>query len=371
VASAIKVRDGVRGKVYTAMVDLPRDPVTGKRRQKRLQARTVKELKALIVETEHEVNTGSFVELSRLTVGQWLKEWFAGHPGRESSRIRYERDLRLWLIPGLGHFLLKQLRPSHVQAFYQQRLDHGAAPTAIRTHSKILRLALGVAVKHRLVLENIARHVPVPQAPPPKVDYWTRAEMVEFLERSADDPHALLYELALKTGMRRGEILALRWSDIHCEQRWLSVQQTLTKVKGGYKCGDVKTRSARRRIQLSAALTTKLQAYRYSTPRRLEAGPPGEDQDFVFPTSNGTMLDPTFLDKVFPRLLKQLGLRRIRFHDLRHTFATLALADGAKVKAVSAQLGHASIAVTMNCYAHVIEDISVDLADRMEALGAR
>jgi integrase len=365
---SIQKRVGKRGVTWTVMIDLSPDPVTGKRRQKRISAPTKKRVEELAAEALAGIHKGTYIEPTKLTVGAWLREWFASHPGREASHIRYERDLRLWLLPNLGDKPLAGLRPSHIQAFYQQRLATGATPAAIRRHAKILRLALGIAVKQRLILENVARYVPIPQAPPPQVDFWTRSEMVDFLQRSADDSRALLYELALKTGMRRGELLGLRWSDIDFDQRWLSVQRTQTKVKGGYTLGDVKTRAGRRRIQLSAPLVVKLQAHRQALPRRLAAGPPGEDHDLVFATWNGTLLDPNFIDKVFQRLLKQLGMRRIRFHDLRHTFATLALADGAKVKAVSAQLGHASISVTMDRYAHVIEDISVDLADRMEAL---
>jgi integrase len=367
---SIRKRVGKKGITWTAVVDLPPDPLTGKRRQTRISAATKKQAEELAAKTLHEVNSGSYIETTKLTVGEWLKEWFAGHDVRESSRIRYERDLRLWLIPQLGHILLAQLRASHIQAFYQKRLAAGAAPPAIRTHAKILRMALGVAARQRLIFENVARYVPAPKSPPPTVNYWTRAEMVAFLAISRDDPQALLYEVALKTGMRRGELLALRWSDINLKQPWLSVQRTLTRVKGGYASGDVKAHAGRRRIQLSAPLAAKLQARQQAIPRRLGAGPPGEDEGLVFTTAVGTMLDPKFINVVFQRLLRQVGARKIRFHDLRHTFATLALADGAQVKVVSAQLGHASIAVTMNCYAHVIEDISIDVADLMEQLGA-
>jgi integrase len=364
---SIRKRVGKRGTVWTAVVDLPRDPATGRRRQKRITAPTKKQAEESLTKALRELQTSTYTEASRLTVGQWLREWFASHPCRESSRIRYERDLRRWLLPGLGHVPLAQLRSSTIQAFYQQRLASGASPAAIRTHAKILRRALGEAVRQRLIGQNVAQLVRVPREEHRELQVWNRSEMVYFPEHSADDSLALLYEMALKTGMRRGELLALRWRDIDLNHGWLSVQRTLTEGEQGWTVGDVKTKAARRRIALSPLLCPKLRAHRDARPRAIDS-----EHDLVFPTSTGRAMHPSFVGVCFQRLQRRLGIeRRIRFHDLRHTFATLALANGASMKAVSAQLGHASITVTMDRYAHVTEDMMLDLTERMEMLAGR
>jgi integrase len=369
---SIQKRVGKRGTVWTAVVDLPRDPATGKRKQKRITAPTKKEVEQQVARTLHELQTGTYVEPSKLTVGQWVTEWLVSHPCRESSWVRYELDLRRWILPALGSIPLAQLRATHVQRFYRERLEAGATPQAVKGYAMVLGRALQEAVRQRLVLQNVVRLVPVPKAARRELTVWTREDMQEFLRRSADDRNALLYEMALKTGMRRGELLALRWQDVHIREGWLSVQRTVTiGKKGAIRVGDVKTKAGRRRIRLSPQLVAKLRSHRQQRPRRIDAGQAGQDAGLVFQSSVGTLVNPTRLYQQFKRLVNQLGLKPIRFHDLRHTFATLTLADGANVKAVSAQLGHSSIATTLDLYAHVTEDMEQALADRMEALAGR
>ena len=365
---SIQKRVGKRGTVWTAVIDLARDPATGKRRQRRLTAPTKKEVQDLVAKALHDLQTGSYIEPNKLTVGEWLREWLDAHPCRDTTWVRYDYFVRCQLVPELGAIPLVGLRPTHVQTFYQRRLAAGAAPSTVLKAAMVLHSALGQAVKQRLVHTNVAAQVPKPRVPRQEMQCWTKSEMQQFLCLTADDSYGLLYELALKTGMRCGELLALRWMDINLDESWLTIHRTVTRSRTGWTIGDVKTPSSRRRIRLSGALVNKLETRRQDRPRRLEAGPPGEDQDLIFTTEEGRLLRPVVASTRFHKLLKRLGLRLIRFHDMRHTFATLALQDGAKPKAVSAQLGHSSVATTLDLYAHVTQDMEVDLADRMEAL---
>ncbi len=368
---SIQKRVGKRGTVWTAVIDLPRDPVTGKRRQKRITAATKKAVEQQVATVLHELQSGTHVERSKLTVGQWITEWLLSHPCPESSWVRYELDVRRWILPALGVIPLAQLRPTQVQQFYQERLKAGATPQAVKGYAMVLGRALQEAVRQGIVSQNVVRLVPVPKAARRELEVCTHEEMQDFLRRSTNDRNALLYEMALKTGMRRGELLALRWQDVNLQDGWLSVRRTVTiGKKGAIQVGDVKTKAGRRRIRLSQQLVAKLRSHRQERPRWISVGQAGRDADLVFQSSIGTLVNPARLHQQFKPLVKQLGLKPIRFHDLRHTFATLALADGANVKAVSAQLGHSSIAITLDLYAHVTQDMELDLADRMERLAA-
>jgi integrase len=365
----IQKRVGKRGMVWTAVVDLPRDPVTGKRKQKRITARTKKEAEELVAKTLHEVQTGSYVEPSTLTVGQWLTAWLESHAVLDASTQRYDGIVRGRLIPAFGDLRLARLTAQRVQLAYKEWAAAGLSPTTVLLHHAVLREALAQAVKERLLVHNPADAVQRPRARHVEMQVWSKEEANAFLAGVSGEPDALVWQLALATGMRKGEILALRWPDVDLRDGWLSVQRTLTRGKRGFTIGDVKTRAGRRRVRLGRGLVAALRAHRQGQlAQRLAAGPAWHDADLVFTRHDGQHLVPEVVARQFKAAVRRLGLKEIRFHDLRHTYATVALADGARVKEVSAQLGHSSVAITMDRYAHVVEAIQVDLAERMEAL---
>jgi integrase len=198
---------------------------------------------------------------------------------------------------------------------------------------------------------------------------WSASEVRTFLGATADDDLSALWRLALLTGMRRGELLALRWQDVNLDSGMLSVRRTLTYSKAGYAFGEPKTAKGKRRIELDSGCVDALRAHRTrQLERRLMYGSVWIDTDLVFENGTGSLLPPNVLGKRFQQAAKATGLPRIRLHDLRHTAASLMLENGAHPKIVQERLGHSDIAMTLNRYSHVMPGMQRDVTDRLAAL---
>ena len=184
---------------------------------------------------------------------------------------------------------------------------------------------------------------------------WNASELQSFLTAISLERLAPAYVLAAHTGMRRGEVLGLRWTDLDTVRKRLSVRQAITTVAYELRISDVKTGTARRTIDLDDPVLARLTAWRKrQAEERLLVGPAYQDHDLVFARPDGKPVHPEYLSRTFDRVLRAAGLRVIRFHDLRHTHATLLLKAGVPVKVVSERLGHASPGFTLNVYQHVL-----------------
>lgn len=368
---SIQKRVGKRGVTWTALVDLPRDPVTGKRRQKRISAKTKKEAERLLNQAINELQNGSYIEPSTATLAEYLDRWLeAAAPTVKPNTIdRYRRIAERKINPVLGSIPLSKLSPLAIQDFYAGLLAGGLSPSTVALHHAILHRALDQAVKWRLIPHNPANAVDTPRPNPPEMQTWTAEEARAFLNATAGDKHAALYVLALHTGMRLGEMIGLRWGDIDFERGTLAVRRTVTHGNAGLTIGTPKTAAGKRSIALPAPCLAALRSHRAAqAARRLQLGPAWQDGDYVFDRGDGTFLHPNVVGKAFQRHVERAGLPRIRFHDLRHTAATLMLANGEHPKIVQERLGHSDISMTLNRYSHVSMDMQRDAADRLAAL---
>ncbi len=373
---SIQKRTGKRGTTWTVVVDLPRDPLTGKRRQKRVSAPTKRELEAQLAKTLHEVQSGSYVEPSRLTVAEFLDKWLAETAAtvRPSTLDRYRRIIRLHILPTLGATPLPRLSALDVQALYRATLAAGAAPGTVRLHHAVLRKALDQAVRWRLLTVNPCGAVDPPRAGHTERQTWDGAQARAFLTvTDADERHGAFFRLALLTGMRRGELLALRWADVDLDRGVLAVKRTVAPDgAGGWTENEPKSASGRRQIALPPSAVAALRRHRArQVERRLAIGPVWEDADRVFERGDGRAIHPNAVDPELRRLATTAQLPRIRVHDLRHTAATLMLAQGVHPKIVAERLGHSTIVMTLDRYSHVSLDMQRDAANGLdEALGA-
>ncbi len=309
-----------------------------------------------------------------MTVGEYLNRWLKGSVRgsvRQSTLDRYEVAVRVHLKPALGRHKLKKLTPAHVASFYQDRLEAGSAPASVNKLHVTLHKALDQAVKWRMVPRNVAEVVKAPRPTPTReMCALSVAEVRRLLETARGDRLEALYVLAVHTGMRQGELLALRWQDVDLENATVSVRRTMTKSGGRLLLGEPKTRKSRRTIRLTGAAVETLRGHLARQIGEIERlGDLYEDAGLVFASEAGTLFNPTNLRKrSFARILERAKLPRgIRFHDLRHTCATLLFGRGVHPKYVQELLGHSSVGITLDTYSHVMPGMEDHAARAMEA----
>ncbi|MGK2964451.1 MAG: tyrosine-type recombinase/integrase, partial [Tepidiformaceae bacterium] len=271
-----------------------------------------------------------------------------------------------------GKVKLGAVTPQHLQALYNKLLGRGLSPASVvRTHA-ILHSALKQAMRWNLIPRNPAEAARPPAMTRPEMRYLDRTQVQLLLETATDPTMRALYSVAATAGLRRGEIVGLRWSDIDLERRVLTVQRTAHRVRGmGIVFGEPKTRAGRRSVRLSAVSVAYLRTHRAAqNEHRLRIGPAWNDNDLVFTSAVGTPIEEARVTRLFQRDLDRAGLPRIRMHDLRHTAATLLIEEGVNMKAVQAALGHATIGITMDTYAHVTPAMQDSVAEAMDRIFA-
>lgn len=309
----------------------------------------------------------------RLTTGDYLTQWLDGKRAlRPTTRESYASHLRLYLQPWLGHVLLADLRPHHLDPMYAHLLvDTGAQFRSVATVHRVhatLRSALNTAVKRRLIPWNPALHIELPPPRKPATGVWTPEQLGAFLDHINEDRLYAFFHVIALLGLRRGEALGLRWMDVDLEAGVLRVAQQLVETSGGLRFGPPKTRSGTRAVPLDTETVHVL--VRHLTRQQEEKAAWGAawiDTGLVFTRENGGALRPDFVTHLFPRLSREAGLERIRLHDLRHTSASLALSAGVPMKVVSERLGHSSTGITADLYTHVAPVLGQRAADRIAA----
>lgn len=333
-------------------------------------AKTRQEAARELAQAVHDRNQGTIVSSDHRTVAQYLDVWLAQvqHEVEPSSLVRYERVVRTLLKPGLGEMQVARLTAQHVQTFYANMLKAGTSVSNVRYAHVVLHVVLDTAVRIGLTSRNVADIVDVPRLRRREMTPFTEEQARAFLEACIGHPYEALFVLALATGMRRGELLALKWDDIDFDTASLQVQRTLQKSLRGYVFAKPKTTRSRRRIALSATVLAALKRHRaQQAETRLKLGDAWTDLDLVFPSAVGRMYEPSnFVRYQFKPIIKRTGLPNVRLHDLRHTAATLLLAKGVNPKVVSEMLGHSNVSITLNVYGHVLPHMQQEAADLMD-----
>jgi integrase len=321
-------------------------------------------------------------EPTKLTVGEWLDQWHASRRAdlRGSTWAAYGLMVRAYVVPAIGAQSLRSLTRARLRILYADLADHGGrrsrplSAKSVHNVSLMLSRAFGDAVEDRIIDSNPGARAHKLPSGRRDMKTWTGEQVHAFLDSVARDRLAGLWRLAFSSGMRRGEMLGLRWSDLDLDGATLSVQQTRIRGAEGLAYGSPKTAKGRRRIALDAATVVALRAHRRAqAAERLLAGSIWHDEDLVFCRADGQPLDPDSVSQSFERLSAHAGLPRIRLHDARHTAASLLLAAGVHPKVVQERLGHATIATTLDTYSHVLPRLAEDAAERLAAAidGAR
>jgi integrase len=353
---------------WEAVVDLGWQD--GKRRRKYLYGRTRREVaeklaRALKARQEHV----PFVS-ERTTVEQYLVAWLEliRPTIQDSTWRRYEQYVRLHLVPSIGKVRLVKLQPEHLQRMYGERIGKGLSRTsAVHLHRAIHR-ALALAVRWGYVPRNVAALVEPPRMPHYEFTTLSPQQARTFLQALRGRRLEALYLVAIMTGMREGELLGLRWSDVDLTTRSIRIRRS--RARHGGAGGETKTPESRRQVLIPDLAVQALVAHQErQAAERQRRGAIWDDLDLVFPNTIGRPISPQNLLRrdLYP-LLAAAGLPRVRFHDLRHTLATLLLGRGVHPKVVSEMLGHADVGITLDLYSHVTATMQHDAARNLDAL---
>ena len=321
-------------------------------------------------------SSGFVSDVGNLTLGEYLDRWLADSlrgTVRASTCERHEINVRVHINPSLGNVRLKGLTPAHVRGLHREKLDSGLASATVRKIHSTLHKALSQAVSDGLIPRNAA-DVKAPRPAPEEMRPLSEGEACTFLDvaRASGDRFEPLYVLAITTGLRRGELLGLRWEDVDLERGTLRVGRSLVREEGRHTVGETKTRRGRRQVNLTPRTVNALKAHRKrQLEERMRLAETYKDHGLVFSTSIGTPVNPeNLVNRSFKPLLEKAGLPKIRFHNLRHTCATLLLGRGVHPKFVQELLGHATIAITLDTYSHYLPSMGDQASGAMgDALG--
>ena len=335
-----------------------------------VSGKTREEVRRKLVKAMSDRDGGLVFNAGALTVGEYMDRWLTDvrDTVRQSTHERYEHAINPHITPALGRIKLKDLTSAQVRWFYRERLDSGLAPATVHKMHVVLHKALKAAVSDGLIPRNAAADLKLPRIIREEIDPLNQKEARRLLEAAGGDRLEALYVLALNTGMRQGELLALKWEDVDLERSVLRVRRTLSRRDNAYGLGEPKTKKSRRTIRLTAGAVEALRAHLSRQLGEMERlGSLYQPGGLVFATTTGTIINPSNLrNRSFKPLLQCAGLRQIRFHDLRHTCATLLLSKDVNPKVVSEMLGHTSVSITLDIYSHLLPDMQEKAAKALE-----
>ncbi len=361
-----------RGSKYSIVVDIGKNPATGKRQQKWFSGyRTKKEAQADLARIINELEQNTFILPSTDTLSEYLQYWIEQRkPNLSPTTIYgYKSMMKNHIIPSLGQVELNQLKPLHIQEYYNNKLKI-LSPTTVLHHHRMLRKALEDAKEWQLIKINPADHVEAPKPKRYKATVLNIDEIKELLKALEGNRLEVSITLILFLGLRRGELLALEWSDLDLENKTITIKKNL--VRGGDSGNELiikepKTEESIRTIYLSDNILNLLKKQKIVQKKnKMKYGPKYKDSDFIFTTEMGNLINPASFSREFGDFIKSNNLKKIRLHDLRHTNATLMLKSKIPAKVASERLGHSNISTTLDLYSHVLKDMEIETTNKMD-----
>ena len=356
-----------------------RDPITGKAIYKNVLAKTQKECKEKLERAIEKNGKVDVVRSGKYTVAEWVWLWFETYSKpsiREQTAYYYNNYIEKHIVPGIGGIKLDKLTTLQIQQFYNklktsgrvQRYEHielkdkGLSNRFIRGVHGVLNSALEQAVKERLITSNPAEGCKLPKIEKKEMKVLLPEQIGAYLQEANRRGLLPAYYLELTSGLRRGELLALLWTDLDVESMTISVTKQVNRINGQLKVSQPKTSNSIRTIPIPKQAVDLLILEHEKHP----------DNPYLFPSpKTGTMYDPDSFRHIHEKILTAAGIEHIRFHDLRHTFATLSLQNGVDVKTLSNTLGHYSAGFTLDTYTHVTNEMQRDAAQRMGSFMAQ
>ncbi|HLZ81034.1 MAG TPA: tyrosine-type recombinase/integrase [Ktedonobacteraceae bacterium] len=340
---------------------------TGKR--KKAYCKTKQEAQRKKNEMLRELERGTLATGPQRKLGEYIQDWLENtHKSklRLSVYLNYRKHVK-HIVAGLGDIWLQKLTPQQVQSFLSQKLNEGLSPKYVREMLGVLSLALNNAVKWGYLSRNVCELVTRPRVPKHEIAPLTLEQARRFRQHIQGHRYEVLITMAVVTGMRRGELLSLRWSDIDFQRNILQVLHTVDRFAGhGYVEGEPKSAAGVRSIRLPGFLVDMLKQHRAEQMERKSKSKTWQERDLVFPNLRGGYTHPNRLGEAFRALLEEAGLPAIRFHDLRHSAATILLSMGVNIKVIQEMLGHSDISITLRVYGHLLPSMQQEAVDKWE-----
>lgn len=360
------------------------DPLTGATKRIGVSGESQKEVIQKLTSLKMDLQKGSLIRPTDITVSEWMGIWLTEYMKphlRPTTWDSYETMIRCHVVPHLGGMKLKDLRSQHLQRLYNRLLKEGRddrqgglSPKTVRYIHGIIRGAMSQAVKCGLIASNPTAAAVPPRKEKKEIQPLTAEQVLRLLEAANGDRYYAAFRLEFMTGLRLGELLALTWDDIDLAAHLIRVRRTLLRVRDHDQVDrktrlifqEPKTDKARRILPLSKELVSVLESHRAAQDQeRLAFGPAYCDRRLVFCAPDGNPIDPRSFTRRWERLLQNAGLPHVRFHDARHTFATMLLEAGEDSKIVQELLGHSAISVTLDIYSHVGIGLKRSAVDRL------
>lgn len=377
VRKVIRTKNGKKYTFWEGRYTAGYDPGTGKQIQRSITGKTQKEVAQKLRQITSEIDRGTYQEPCRMTVRDWMETWKATYTDdvKEDTAYLYKKNLDSYIIPRLGAVKLEKLTAPMIQAVYNDLVHPSKegirplSPKTVRNVHGVFRKALQQAVLIDYLRANPADACKPPRAAKKEIAPLDEGHLSEFLKAIQGHPHGYLYQIAVFTGLREGELLGLTWDCVDLEQGILLVKQQLRRhqQKGGtYYLTETKNGKSRV-IALAPSVVRlfRLQKVKQNG-QRLEAGDLWTENGLVFSNRTGGFLSYRTVYDCFKRIVAKIGIPNVRFHDLRHTYAVLAIKGGDDIKTVQENLGHATAAFTLDVYGHVTPQMKKDSAERME-----
>jgi len=361
-----KRRDGR----WAGVVDLGYE--TGKRRRKSYYGATRREVQEKVAAALRARQQGLPILSDKLTLATYLVDWLktAQSSIRPRTWARYEQYVRVHATPTLGRVPLAKISPQHLQHLYRSRLDAGLSATTVAHLHAVMHRALRQAERWGLVARNVVALVDPPRGARREMTTLSAEQARALIHAAKDDRYGALYVVAVTSGMRQGELLGLRWRDVDLTAGTVHVRTTLQRAGDSLAFVEPKTSHSRRQVLLTELAVSAMRRHRVAqTSERLRLGAAWEDNDLVFANEIGRPVEASnLLRRSFLPLLRRAGIPRLRFHDLRHTAATLMLGRGVHPKIVSEMLGHSQVGLTLDVYSHVTPTMQREAASALDGL---
>ncbi|MBM7872246.1 integrase [Clostridium pascui] len=392
-----KVRSNGEGTIYKrknggwcAELTIGKNPLNGRLIRKSFYGKTQKEVKEKLKLAKEKLDNGILSEPITLTLKEWLGIWLTKYKKdkrRKRTFENYEYLIRIHINPHLGNIQLDKLSTEAVQDFYDMLLSKGRydgkgglSQKTVRNIHNLLHCALEKAVETRKIIFNATKATELPAREHKEIEVLTKEDELIFLKAASKDRLGIAFIVSLATGLRVGELLALRWQDLDLDKSILNVKQSLGRVKtfdeslptkSKLVFGEPKTKAGKRIIPLPQNVVSLLRQHRKNQVEEiLRFGTDFNKENLIFCSQSGTPIDPKNFDRKFKNILKNAGLKKINLHILRHTFATRLLELNEHPKVVQEILGHSNISITLDTYSHVLPEIKHNAAQKIDHLFA-
>ena len=364
---------------WKVRIELPKD-INGKRKQKAYTVYgTKKDAEKFLTEKLRELDTGILIDTKKIKFGEYLDYWLKEYCYNNLSINTiegYEQYIEKHIKPSLGNIELEKLKPLQLQSFYSDKLNNGKingkgglSKQTVRTIHRIIHKALAQAVKWQLIIRNVADCVEPPKPKKYEAKFLNDEQTNLLIEKVKTSDIYIPVIIAIYTGMRRGEVLGLTWQNVNFEKKYIKVVQELSSTKQGLKILPPKTTKSIRNIAISDTLIKILKNHKTKQmENKLLLGKEYFYTDMVCTYPNGKLFYPKRFSAKFHELLEKNNLPIIRFHDLRHSHASLLVKLGVQAKVISERLGHSNIGITMDLYSHLYDEADREVANMFEKL---